>query len=153
MHLTHLQRRRHPLGFFSFTTGPPCSPPRIVLVILAMTFVYTLLILMLVDSTTEGETPLSKNAVMLHRLRSHSVPARVDGVEMREQGMEGAHRTNVDDFYLTAWLHHAHAWFRGGDKDLARAFVIDAREAGFTSIMTNLPWSWTERDKRGEIRC
>ena len=60
-------------------------------------------------------------------------------------------RGKLDDLYLTAWLHHAHGWFKGGDKETAREFIIEARETGFTSIMTNFPWSWTEREKRGDV--
>lgn len=66
-------------------------------------------------------------------------------------GAAGVSFGEVDDLYLTAWLHHAHGWFKGGDKETARRFVVEARETGFTSIMTNFPWSWTEREARGAV--
>jgi len=59
----------------------------------------------------------------------------------------------LPDRYLTLWLHQVHRWFGTEDVrlDNVRQFVEEAKNAGYTSIMTDLPWEWTEREAMGSI--
>lgn len=59
----------------------------------------------------------------------------------------------LEDVYITLWLHQVHRWF--GEPDVrrknVREYLIKAKNAGFTSVMGDLPWDWTERDGRGVV--
>ena len=54
----------------------------------------------------------------------------------------------LEETYLTLWLQQVHQWFKT-DRVRLRRFLSQAKEAGFGSIMTDVPWSWTERAKKG----
>jgi len=62
-------------------------------------------------------------------------------------------RKPVKDIYATLWLHQVHRWFGGEDQRLSRIreFLQEAKNSGITSIMGDLPWEWTEREKQGEL--
>jgi hypothetical protein len=54
----------------------------------------------------------------------------------------------LSDTYITLWLHQVHRWFQGKRK--VADFLTEAKDAGFTSVMGDVPWEWTEVT-RGEI--
>ena len=57
--------------------------------------------------------------------------------------------------YLTLWLHQVHRWFGSdeqGDRITnVRSFLQQARDVGYTAVMTDLPWEWTERDEPDQL--
>ena len=57
----------------------------------------------------------------------------------------------LDGAYVTLWLQQVHMWFKS-DHDRVKNFLREAKEAGFDSIMTDVPWAWTEREAKGDIR-
>lgn len=55
---------------------------------------------------------------------------------------------NVDERYITLWLHHRNMWFKedAGNHRLQN-FLKSVKDSGFTSLMTDIPWAWTERGR------
>lgn len=61
--------------------------------------------------------------------------------------------TPLHDQYITLWLHQVHRWFSPNNyTNEIRSFLQSAQQAGFSSVMTDLPWDWTEREGPGDIR-
>lgn len=64
--------------------------------------------------------------------------------------------SNVDDTYITLWLHQVHSWFAEDEKQTTvskvKAFIIDAKRSGFTQLMFDLAWAWTEREAHGDVQ-
>lgn len=76
-------------------------------------------------------------------------------VNMVAQSKVQANETaQLSEKYLTLWLHQVHKWFRdkAEGKEKVRAFIQEAKESGFSAIMTNVPWAWTEREEQNDIR-
>lgn len=70
--------------------------------------------------------------------------------------VRGEHsKDGMPETYLTLWLHQVHQWFKNDhgqtDRQNLHRFLQETKDTGFKAIMTNMPWSWTERDQRGEI--
>lgn len=70
--------------------------------------------------------------------------------------VRGEHsKDGMPETYLTLWLHQVHQWFKNDhgqtDRQKLHRFLQETKDTGFKAIMTNMPWSWTERDQRGEI--
>ena len=53
------------------------------------------------------------------------------------------------DSYVTLWLHQVHQWF-ANERPIV-PFLRAAKDAGVTSVMTDLPWAWTEREAEGQM--
>jgi len=51
--------------------------------------------------------------------------------------------------YITLWLHQVHGWFKA-DPVRINNFLHETKKAGFTAIMTNVEWAWTEREVQGQ---
>ena len=54
----------------------------------------------------------------------------------------------LESTYITLWLNQVHMWF-GADRIRIANFVSEAKKVGFTSIMTDVPWAWSERESPG----
>eukprot|EP01063_Lacrimia_lanifica_P041446 TRINITY_DN967_c0_g2_i4.p1 TRINITY_DN967_c0_g2~~TRINITY_DN967_c0_g2_i4.p1 ORF type:complete len:679 (+),score=186.18 TRINITY_DN967_c0_g2_i4:59-2095(+) len=74
-------------------------------------------------------------------------PRHTRPAEFRKPPLDRA----LEGTYITLWLQQVHAWFKS-DGDKARAFVQDAKAAGFAAVMTDVPWSWTEREAENDLR-
>ena len=60
----------------------------------------------------------------------------------------------LHDTYITLWLHQVHKWFpshKGKSQKTITQFLRTAKNAGVTTIMTDIPWAWTEREAEGRI--
>lgn len=61
----------------------------------------------------------------------------------------------VKNAYITLWLHQIHSWFRSDENEdtasKVRRFMLDSKKAGFTEVMVDLPWAWTEREDKGQV--
>ena len=85
----------------------------------------------------------------VHEENAHVV-ANIAGQVRGEHSKDGMPET-----YLTLWLHQVHQWFKNDhgqtDRQKLHRFLQETKDTGFKAIMTNMPWSWTERVQRGEI--
>lgn len=74
----------------------------------------------------------------------------------KSQHFRPVHRSaKLSDNYLTLWFHQLtyHWWSDEATRnDRTREFLQAAMDAGFTSVMGNMPWDYVERDVRGEQR-
>ena len=61
----------------------------------------------------------------------------------------------LSETYLTLWLHQVHSWFSPDEKETTelkvKRFISDAKENGFTHLMFDLSWAWTEREAQGDV--
>ncbi|GMI16247.1 hypothetical protein TrLO_g2403 [Triparma laevis f. longispina] len=58
--------------------------------------------------------------------------------------------SRLEGTYATLWLQQVHSWF-DSDIDRLAEFVSESKAAGFEGIMTDVPWSWTEREREGDV--
>ena len=62
----------------------------------------------------------------------------------------------IRDIYITLWLHQVHSWFSKdayqSTADKVKKFLLEAKNSGFTQIMFDLAWAWTEREFRGDVQ-
>lgn len=62
----------------------------------------------------------------------------------------------VDDAYITLWLHQVHTWFAEDENQTTlskvKSFILDSKESGFSQLMFDLPWAWTEREAPGDVQ-
>lgn len=62
----------------------------------------------------------------------------------------------VNHAYITLWLHQVHQWFAPDDHITTASkvedFLIAAKKVGFTQLMFDVSWAWTERDSEGDIQ-
>lgn len=78
------------------------------------------------------------------------------GYDLSQHFLPTKRNTPLEDSYITLWLHQVHTWFKPVDgldsKQLIRNFLQTAKDSGFTAVMGDLPYEWTERDVHGEIQ-
>eukprot|EP00591_Stephanopyxis_turris_P014462 CAMPEP_0195538856 /NCGR_PEP_ID=MMETSP0794_2-20130614/49751_1 /TAXON_ID=515487 /ORGANISM="Stephanopyxis turris, Strain CCMP 815" /LENGTH=634 /DNA_ID=CAMNT_0040672867 /DNA_START=1590 /DNA_END=3494 /DNA_ORIENTATION=- len=62
----------------------------------------------------------------------------------------------MDDKYITIWLHQVHRWFKEDENQTTaqkvKSYLLDAKESGFTHVMFDIPWAWTERESHGNVQ-
>jgi len=100
------------------------------------------------ESKVLPKTAINENKpkVALSKTQGYNIAKRFKHVESQSQ---------VKDAYITLWLHQVHAWFKSDEEQTTKSklekFVSDAKRVGFTHLMFNLDWAWTEREVRGEV--
>jgi len=62
----------------------------------------------------------------------------------------------LKDTYITLWMHQVHTWFAADANQTTvsklKTFFADAKSSGFAQVMFDVPWSWTEREAKGDVR-
>lgn len=98
-----------------------------------------------------------KNDVVVPTLcnGNSTIKCNVQGFNYSQYFQPSMRIAPIEDSYITLWLHHVHRWFKPvGDSDskqLIKEFLHDAKDSGFTAVMGDLPFEWTEHE-RGKIQ-
>ena len=74
----------------------------------------------------------------------------------RAKKFKGTEKTkSLAESYITLWMHQVHSWFAEDETETTaskvRAFISDAKMIGFTHLMFDLSWAWTEREAQGDV--
>eukprot|EP00814_Leptocylindrus_danicus_P015942 CAMPEP_0116009294 /NCGR_PEP_ID=MMETSP0321-20121206/3351_1 /TAXON_ID=163516 /ORGANISM="Leptocylindrus danicus var. danicus, Strain B650" /LENGTH=650 /DNA_ID=CAMNT_0003478237 /DNA_START=99 /DNA_END=2051 /DNA_ORIENTATION=- len=84
----------------------------------------------------------------------HAIPNR--GYHAMKEFKKVDLQEPLKDPYITLWMHQVHTWFAADENQTTisklKEFIADAKSSGFTQIMFDIPWAWTEREFQGDVQ-